>query len=653
MNLKLVIFFLCTLMLFSVRFIKASAEDSNSAQKKRGPQAHDVSVRQLVAQDYHSYSNPNEVRVRHVDLDWDVLFDQKIIKGTATLAIDRIKPGAAAQPLTSLILDTRGLRIAKVETSTDGRHWREAKFNLGANDAILGAPLTIELPLRATRVKVYYATSPNASGVQWLDPAQTAGKKYPYMFTQAEAIHARSFVPIQDTPSVRITYTAHVRTPRELRAVMSAENDPNAQRGGDYRFKMEQPIPSYLIAIAVGDIDFRPLGRRTGVYAEPSVVDGAAREFADTEKMVEAAEKLYGPYAWGRYDLLVLPPSFPFGGMENPRLTFATPTVIAGDKSLVSLVAHELAHSWSGNLVTNATWNDFWLNEGFTVYIERRILEEVYGRPREEMEAVLGRQTLAEEMAALQPRDQILHVDLKGRDPDEGFTQVPYEKGALFLRHLEETFGRPRFDRFLKSYFNHFAFRSITTADFLNYLKQNLLNENPQLAARVPVEEWIYKPNIPQSAPQPVSDAFTKVEAEAQQFAQGQISAAKVDAKDWTTQQWLRFLTKLPNRLGAQKMSELDRTFRLTESGNSEIEFQWLLMAIRNNYQPANRRLEEFLMTVGRRKFIKPLYEELAKTPEGKHRALSIYQKARPGYHPIAVATIDQLLQWNKSAKND
>jgi len=615
----------------------------------------------IAAQDYHSYANPSAVRVRHVDLDWDVLFDQKILKGTATLTIERTSP---TEPI---ILDTRDLKIERVETSVDGLKYTPATFTVGTSDKILGAPLTIPLPARATRIRIHYSTSPGASGLQWLTPAQTAGKKDPFMFTQSQAIHARSWIPLQDTPAVRVTYSAHVRTPRNLLAVMSAENDPRAPRDGDYSFRMRQPIPSYLIALAVGDLRFRSLGPRTGVYAEPPVIDSAARELNDTEKMVVATERLYGPYRWGRYDFLILPPSFPFGGMENPRLTFGTPTILAGDKSLVSLVAHELAHSWSGNLVTNATWRDFWLNEGFTVYLERRIQEAVYGRARAEMEAALGLHDLQEEMATLEDRDEILHIDLKGRDPDDGFTDVPYEKGALFLLHLEQTFGRTRFDSFLRSYFNHFAFQSITTEQFLAYLKQNLLDKYPTKAPPVPVDEWIEKPGLPASAPKPTSPAFARVEEHAKRWLRNEIPATQIPMATWTTQERLHFLkfmqsafepspstggpadasaTQLSQTEKSRLMGELDRAFNLTRSGNSEIAFQWLLMSIQNKYEPAYPRLEEFLLSVGRRKFIRPLYQELAKTPEGKERALEIYRRARPTYHPIAVTTIDQDLKW-------
>src|ERR1017187_3752278 len=359
--------------------------------------------------DIHSWSRPELIRVRHLELDLDVNFDSRVLAGSATLHLDRTSGD-------ELVLDTRGLAIRSVDNASSQE--------LGAPDPILGAPLRIQLAPGATWVRIHYSTSPQASGLQWLDPPQTAGKLHPFLYTQSQAIHARSWIPLQDTPAVRVTFQAEIRVPAGLRVVMGAE-----MRGS--HFRMEQPVPSYLIALAAGDLEFRALGPRSGVYAEPALIDAAAYEFGDTEAMIGAVEAMYGPYRWGRYDLLVLPPSFPFGGMENPRLTFATPTILAGDRSLVSLVAHELAHSWSGNLVTNATWSDFWLNEGFTVYVERRVLEKLYGPARADMEAVLGRRELDREMAGLRESDRVLHIDLTGRDPDDGCTLVPYEKGAL------------------------------------------------------------------------------------------------------------------------------------------------------------------------------------------------------------------------------
>jgi leukotriene-A4 hydrolase len=634
-------FRLCLLMLtvfLAVACQPAANPKSNEMQKTNEPSAE--------KRDVHSYGHPERVRVKHVDLNLQIQFDRKVMLGNARLKLERVDKAAR-----QLKLDTRGLKILNVypQGMQIAGQVAPLQFALGQPDKLLGAPLTIELPAYDCDVSIEYETAPDASGVQWLAPAQTAGKKLPYMFTQSQAIHARSWIPLQDSPAVRVTYAARISVPKELRAVMSAEqkSDPLALApSGIYEFNMPQAIPPYLIALAVGDIAFKPLSNRTGVYAEPTTLANAAKELEDTEKMVVATEKLYGPYRWGRYDILVLPPSFPYGGMENPRLTFATPTILAGDKSLVSLIAHELAHSWSGNLVTNATWRDFWLNEGFTTYLERRIIEALYGRERAEMEAVLGRQTLERALAESEDRDELLHIDLTGRDPDEGTTEVPYEKGALLLRQMEETFGRARFDEFVKGYFDHFAFQSITTADFVAYLKKNLLDAEPQLAAKIPLDEWINKPGLPASAPQPKSDAFAQIETQANEWLQGKRPAAQLPVKEWTTQQWLHFLRFLPPQLSKAQLEELDRTFKLTQAGNAEIAHVWLLIAIRNNYTAADARLAEYLKAIGRQKLIRPLYEELVKTPAGRERALQIYKDARSGYHPIAVAAVDKIVQW-------
>jgi leukotriene-A4 hydrolase len=576
-----------------------------------------------IPKDIHSFSNPQQISVKHLNLDLNVAFDRLSVQGSVVLTLERNDRKAD-----NLILDTRLLQIDETEWSKDGTAFHETEFTLGNEDKILGRALTIKLPKEANFVRVAYSSGPQSSGLQWLTPEQTAGKQHPFMFSQSQAIHARSWIPLQDTPGVRVTFDAKIQVPKGLTAVMAA------QKVSTGVFKMEQPIPSYLIAIAVGDLAFQSTGGRTGVYAEPSVLPRAAKEFEDTEQMLEAAEKLFGPYRWGRYDLLVMPPSFPFGGMENPCLTFATPTILAGDKSLVSLVSHELAHSWSGNLVTNATWSDFWLNEGFTTYIERRIDEAVYGPEREQMEAALGLQDLEEEIKSLPAKDTILHVDLTGRDPDDGATQIPYEKGALLLRALEEKYGREKFDLFLKGYFDHFAFQSITTEHAIEYMKQNL---DPALD----LHAWIYQPGLPAGAPHPTSAAFVKVDALAGEWSG---SGKLPEAHAWTTHEWLRFLRALPEKLTQKQMHGLDQTFSLTASGNDEILQQWLLMAVRNGYAPADDKLAEFLKSVGRRKYIKPLYEELAKTPQGKERALAIFEAARPGYHPIAQATIDAVL---------
>ncbi len=589
--------------------------------------------------DVHSLGNPHEVRVRHVELDLTVDFASQELAGTATLDVER-RPGAPAE--SPLVLDSKGLRVEGVEEA-DGPAWRGRTHQLGPSDPILGRSLTIPFAGPAGRFRVRYRTSPGAGALQWLDPPRTAGGKRPFLFTQSQAIQARTWIPLQDSPGVRITYAATIRAPDGLTALMSADAIPG-QPPGTFRFAMPQPIPSYLIALAVGDLAFRPLGPRTGVWAEPSMVDKAAREFADTEAMVAATEKRLGPYRWGRYDLLVLPPSFPFGGMENPKLTFATPTILAGDRSLVALVAHELAHSWSGNLVTNATWRDFWLNEGFTVYLERRIIEDIHGQDRARIEAVLGLQELREELARLDSKDQILHIDLSGRDPDDGMTQVPYEKGALFLTELEHAFGRARFDAFLLGYFDAHAFQSITTADFLADLRSKLFPIDPTAAARVDVDAWVEAPGLKAPFSEPTSGRLDRVDRAAAAWVAGATPAGKLDTRDWTTQEWVRFLRAIPDKISADRMAELDAAFGLTKRENAEVAAPWLVMAARNGYRPADARTEAFLTTIGRRKFLMPLYRELMKTPGGAERARAIYTRARPTYHPIAVESVDKLL---------
>ena len=520
------------------------------------------------------------------------------------------------------------------------------RFIFEKPDPILGSALVIDLPPSrkpVESIRVDYETLPTAAALQWLTKKQTAGGKKAFLYTQSEPIGTRTWIPLQDTPQVRATYKAKIHTSSDVLAVMSAESDPKAKRNGEYSFVMPQPIPSYLIALAVGDLEFKETGPRTGVYAEKSVVKAAAKEFADTESMIATSEKLFGPYRWTRYDILVLPPSFPVGGMENPRLTFITPTVIAGDKSLVSVFAHELAHSWSGNLVSNATWRDLWLNEGFTDYLENRIMNAVYGEQRAAMERVLGLRRLRDNLATLKPADQVLAIDLRDRDPDLVFSDVPYEKGRLFLFYLDAKFGRERFDAFLRGYFDHFAFKSITTEQFNEYLTENLLNRYPGIVTHDQVLAWEHDPGIPADAVLPVSTAFDSVDETRAAWLAGTVQAKKFGL-DWVTQQWLYFLDKMPETLSAAQLADLDKAYGLTRSQNAEIEHSWLRIVIHNNYQPGYARLEQYLTTIGRRKLIEPLYTDLMKTPAGTAFAKRVYAKAKPGYHPETVAAIEAIV---------
>ena len=584
--------------------------------------------------DHHSHARPNEAVITHLDLDIAVDMAAHRISGTADYVV-QAKDGK------HIILDIDGLVIEGV---VDGAGVK-LPYTLG-DSTFLGRALKVDLPSGTDRIAISYHTGDRAKALQWLGPEQTADKMHPFLFTQGQAILTRSWIPVQDSPGIRFTYKAKVSVPKELMAVMSASNPQAHTADGVYHFTMDQPIPAYLVALAVGDMAFKPINGRTGVYAERSVVDRAAWEFADMGTMLDIAERLYGPYRWERYDVIVLPPSFPFGGMENPRLTFATPTILAGDRSLTALVAHELAHSWSGNLVTNATWDDFWLNEGFTVYFESRISEAIHGPDYAGMLQQLGRQDLLGTFVRIaksaHPEDGKLHLDLKGRDPDEGMTEVAYEKGAAFLRLLEAKVGRSKFDTFLRDYFERFAFQSMTTDRFLLHLQEHLLEPN-QLT--VDVDAWVNGTGLPADAPTPVSDRFNKVDHEIQRWTQG-TPARQLATTGWSTFEWMHFLRHLPRTMTEAQLVELDKAFKFTTSGNAEVLVAWLESCIRNDHDAAFARLDQFLNMVGRRKFLVPLYTEMTTTEKGRIMAQAIYRTARPNYHSVSVHTIDGILAW-------
>ena len=591
----------------------------------------------VMIQDPHSFSLPLKAKVRHLKWTAAVDFDSRTIRATASWSLEN--PGSSD----TLILDTKALSIQKITLDNN----IPTAFRLGEVDPVLGQPLAVSIRPDTETVHIHYQTSPDAEALQWLSPPQTSGKTHPFLFTQSQAILARSWVPCQDSPGVRFTYEADVSVPRALLAMMSASNPQAKNDSGVYHFEMKQPIPSYLLALAVGDITFRPISERSGVYAEPAIVEKALWEFADLEKMIAGAEELYGPYQWERYDVLVLPPSFPFGGMENPRLTFATPTILAGDRSLTSLIAHELAHSWSGNLVTNATWNDFWLNEGFTVYFETRIMEKLYGKDYAEMLASLNLQELREEVETMrktgQWADTRLKLDLEGRNPDEGVTGIAYNKGYFFLRAIEEKHGRDKFDAFLNDYFTENAFGSIDTETFISYIKTYYQSKFDIALEDRPFREWIETEGLPASMPKPDAARFRKVD----QVLASWRTEKKLDkslSHDWASHEWLHFLNNLPANLTDDQMKELDHFGDFTSSGNAEIITAWGVISIRNNYKRMAPKIEQFLIQTGRRKFLTPLYNELLKTEEGKKRALEIYRKARPNYHFVATNTFDKLL---------
>jgi len=566
--------------------------------------------------DPHSFADTDQPQTRTIDLALRADFPRRVLEGE--IALHFSEPGAGA-----LDLDTRDLRIAAVE-SLDGA---PLPHQLGTPEPILGARLRIFLPSGARGVRIRYSTSPNATALQWLEPSQTAGEQ-PFLYSQSQPIHARSLAPLQDTPRIRISIgSARFTVPSRLRTLMAAAPAGREVVGAEAvdLFHMPQPIPPYLLAFAVGDLEQRPLSHRSAVWAAPAVVDAAAHEFAGVEQMMSAAETLFGPYEWDRYDILVMPPSFPYGGMENPRLTFVTPSILAGDRSLVNVIAHELAHAWTGNLVTNASADDFWLNEGFTVYAERRILEALEGRESAEMHAQAGLHDLrvALERFASHPERTRLRNHLQGVDPDEAYSTVPYEKGYLLLRKLEETAGRAAWDDFLRAYLGAFRFQSIVTQQFLDFLESRL----PGLAARAGALEFIDAPGLPAGAPEPRSPRLD-------QLRDGSVEPAN------PTELLVYLQSLAPD---AARLRELDVRWALSSRRSLELRHTFVLAQLRAGVEGAVEAARRILLETGRMRYLRPIYTELLRAD--RRAAERIYQEARGGYHHIARAVVEGLLK--------
>lgn len=584
--------------------------------------------------DVLSYAVPQIARVTHVDLDLTADFKAHVLRGTATL--DILAQATADQ----IVLDDKGLVIRQI-TNARGQ---PLKWSVGADDDYKGAALTVEIG-RERRIIITYLTDPKARALGWLPPELTAGKAKPYLFSQGESINNRSWIPTQDSPGIRQSWAARITVPADLVATMSAERLtpaglPSATGWRTYRFRMDHNVPSYLIALAIGDLRFQAIDGRTGVFSEPSMLAKDAAELSDTGRMVTTAEAIYGGYRWGRYDVLVLPPSFPFGGMENPTLTFATPTIITGDKSNVDVIAHELAHSWSGNLVTNATWSDTWLNEGFTTYFENRIDEALYGKERAATLADLVWDDLQRDLkGAPNPAATRLHGA-----PEGVYGELDYNKGSTFLRTIEHAVGRSRWDAYLKSYFNRHAFQPQTSAGFLADLRANLIRGDEKLEAALGLDDWVYGTGLPTNAVHVRSATLAKIDLTLAAIRAG-APASSVHTSHWSTQEWLRFLNGLPRTQSAPRLGELDRTLGLSTSTNGYVRSAWLTLAIANRYDPAIPSIEQFLPNVGRGLLILPIYRALnAQGDWGMPIARQIFETSRQGYHPTIAAAISKLL---------
>lgn len=627
-----------------------SCEASNNAQTDGNKIVTNQKIR-----DAHSYSNVNEVYTKHLHLDLEVDFEKKCIYGVARHTMKNNGSDTA-------VFDVKGLEIQKVTVGEKGKE-QNASFVIGMEDSILGAPLSVKIDQQATHVNIYYKTTENSNALGWLNPEQTKGKKHPYLYTQGQAILTRTWIPSQDRPSNRITYSADVKVPKEMMALMSAKNPVQKNDSGIYHFEMKQPIPVYLIALAVGNLEYRKLGKNCGVYSEPEMIRQVAWEFYDLPKLITAAESIYGKYQWEQYDVIVLPYSFPFGGMENPRLTFANPTLIAGDRSLISVIAHELAHSWSGNLVTNATWDDFWLNEGFTVYFENRIMESMYGKDVADILALIEFQELETEVHDIEsgdhPEDTYLKLSLDGRNPDDGMTSIAYTKGAFFLKTLEKLAGREKFDAFVNGYFQKYKFKTLTTQTFEKYLNDELLKPNN---LKFNTKEWLYGKGIPDNCIEIASPRFQAAQTMADNYVAGKdIFKIKVKGKKrktdlkrdrYITQEWQAFIRRLPRDIDIEKLKLLDRKLNFKGWGNAEIATEWYVLGIEAGYTDIRPEMEKFLNKVGRRKFLLPIYKALAKTPENLKWARGVYAKARPNYHAVSQETMDELLGYKEKNKS-
>lgn len=602
----------------------------------------------VLSDDAHSYSNTDEIRTKHLELEIDVDFEKKTIYGIARHQMERLKDTDTA------IFDINGPEIQKVTLGKKGQE-KETDFIIGSMQEFIGQPLSVKIDQNTEYINIYYKTTENAAALDWMEPELTEGKEHPYLYTQGQAILTRTWIPVQGTPANRITYSADVTVPSELMAVMSASNPTEKNPEGKYHFEMKQPIPVYLIALAVGNLEYKKLGKNCGVYTEPEMINKAVWEFSDLPKMIHAAENLYGPYQWEQYDVIVLPYSFPFGGMENPRLTFANPTLIAGDRSAVSVIAHELAHSWSGNLVTNASWDDFWLNEGFTVYFENRIMEELYGKEVADMLALIEFQELQTEMEALDEKDTHLKLQLSKRNPDDGMTSIAYVKGAFLLKTLERDFGRQRFDAFLKKYFKDHAFQTLTTEQFKTYLEENLMSKSD---VKFNIDEWLYKPGLPKNCYSVSSPRFEKIQQLAREFANGkdifkkpvkkkgkkQLPALSRD--QYVPQEWQAFIRALPKKMDPERLALVDEKLHFNNWGNAEVAAEWYVLGINSNYTEVRPDIEKFISKVGRRKFLLPIYTALNDNPESKQWGLEIYKRYRNNYHPVSIMTLDDLLKY-------
>jgi len=584
----------------------------------------------MTTKDPTTYSDLSQAKIKHIDFQIKVDFNDRVLDIEATYQLDRSYSG-------TLFLDSYKIDLKDAKANGHALTWE-----FDAEDDVLGQRLQLKGLEDDSSFTLVFRTSPEARAVQWMKPAQTTGGEHPFLFSQCQATNARSIFPCQDAPSVRFTYSADVKVPSPLRVVMAAEQVPGQERSGYYAFKMLQPIPSYLFALAVGDLIFRELGPRTGIYAEPGIIDAAAWEFAETETMINEAEKLLGPYLWGRYDMLVLPPSFPFGGMENPRLTFLTPTCILGTRGQTMLITHELAHAWTGNLVTNATWQDFWLNEGWTTYAETRITEVLRGKDVHELHAAYNEKRLMAVMErfGMDSQETMLKQRDDEKDADSFTTLVAYYKGCFFLKECEHAVGRKSFDLFIQKYMKTFQFQSITTERFLEFMKAEL----PDVFGKVDVKEWVYGKGMPEGWHKPQSRLYDEVMKVLDAYKNGK-RPTREQVKAWGNIEILSFLNGLSKEIPVDDCKYLEDILALEKANDSAFFSVYYALCISSGYKEIMPRVEQYVSTVGRMYYLLPIMRALIETEWSKPLARPLFEKVKEKHHQVTIKTLDGLLK--------
>nr|XP_054751062.1 leukotriene A-4 hydrolase-like [Lytechinus pictus] len=608
--------------------------------------------------DPNSVSNISGIITKHISIEWNINFKEKIFTGDVKLTLETLQDGVA-----NLILDTSSnLCISEVSDDATGEKLTfEVKEPLGA----LGSPLNIRLPSSAQSkgsklcIKISYKTSSSASAIGWLEPSQTAGKQFPYLYSQCQAIHARSILPCQDSPSVKATYDAKVTVPCDLVCLMSAVRTGEEPCAIDnslktYTFRQTVPMPSYLIAIVVGALESRQIGPRSRVWSEKEFVDRAAFEFSETEHMLATAESLLGPYVWGQYDLLILPPSFPYGGMENPCLTFVTPTLLAGDRSLANVVAHEISHSWTGNLVTNCSWEHFWLNEGFTVFVERKILGRMNSEKHRQFAFIGGWKELYNSVSKYGEEHkftQLLPSLEGGIDPDDAFSSVPYEKGSCFLFYLETLVGINEFEGYLKAYIDKFKYRSLTTQDWKDFFLE-YFHEKAAAGVFDCVEwdKWFFAPGMPPIKPKYdtcLVDHCTELCEKWSQVGESNFEKSTGDLESMSPSQKIEFLAQLllKKPLTYNLIQEMQGIYDMDKYTNAEIRFRWLRLRIKAGDESAIDSALKMATEAGRMKFTRVLFRDLYAFPSARQKAVDTFLAERHNMHPISAKTVAKDLE--------